>query len=479
MIVHQAYRFALDPTPAQARALSAHCGAARFAFNWGLALVKAVMDQRQAEKSCGIAPEALTPALQWSHCSLLWIWNRAKHEVAPWWTECSKEAYSGGLYRLALALKNWTDSRTGKRTGPTVQFPRFKSRRRARRSCRFTTGGIRVEPDRHHVTLPKLGRIRTYESTRKLARRIEAGTARVMSATVCVEGGRWFCAFTCEVQRNDPPPAQPDAVVGVDLGVAHLAVLSRPLHGVTDAAGFVLNPKHFVRESTALRRISRKVSRRCGPDRRTGARPSKRWERANQRRNRLHCRVANVRRDGLHKLTTALATEFGTIVVEDLNVAGMLRNRRLARSIADAGFTEVRRQLAYKTRWRGSRLVVADRWFPSSKTCSDCGVVKTKLPLHIRVFRCESCGLNIDRDLNAARNLAALAASTTTGTGVAGDPEPSGSNGRGADCKTCAPRASSREAFTSHRATVSDEDRRLGSARDSRRTGSPSRPSGS
>ncbi|WP_223165665.1 RNA-guided endonuclease InsQ/TnpB family protein, partial [Lentzea indica] len=250
-----------------------------------------------------------------------------------------------------------------------------------------------------------------------------------------------------------------DAVIGVDLGLTHLAVLSRPLLGVTDAAGFVSNPKHLVRASAALRRACRTVSRRRGPDRRTGTRPSKRWKRANQRRNRVHHRVANLRRDGLHKLTTALVREFGTVVVEDLNVAGMLRNRRLARSIADAGFAEIRRQLAYKTRWRGSRLVVADRWFPSSKTCSDCGVVKAKLPLHVRVFRCGSCGLEIDRDLNAARNLAALVVKSATGTGEAGDLESQDSNGRGADRKSHITWAGGHEASTPHPTTGTDGTR--------------------
>lgn len=471
MIVHQAYRYALDPTPAQARALAAHCGAARFAYNWGLALAKAVMDQRTAEASYGIAPEERTPVLRWSLPSLRKVWNQTKCEVAPWWAECSKEAYSSGLDSLARALHNWTESRQGKRAGRVVGFPRFKSKRRANRSCRFTTGPIRVEPDRRHVTLPRLGRIRTHESTRKLARRIEAGTARVVAATVRLEGGRWFCSLTCEVQRADPPPAQPDAVIGVDLGITHLVVLSQPLFGITDAAGFVPNPKHMARASAALRRRSRTVARRHGPDRRTGSGPSKRWQRANRRRNRIHHRVANLRRDGLHKLTTALANEFGTIVVEDLNVAGMLRNRRLARAIADIGFAEFRRQLEYKTRWRGSRLVVADRWFPSSKTCSECGVVKAKLPLHIRVFRCESCGLEIDRDLNAAHNLAALVVRSTTGTGEAGDLGSQDSNGRGADRKTHVTWAGGVEASTPRLTTGSDGDRSDRTVRQRRRRG--------
>lgn len=460
MIVHQAYRFALDPTPAQARALSAHCGAARFAFNWGLALGKAVMDQREAEAGYGIAPEDLTPPLHWSLPALRKVWNRTKDEVAPWWAECSKESYSSGLDGLARALSNWSASRNGKRAGRPMGFPRFKSKRRASRSCRFTTGPMRVEADCRHVTLPTLGRIRTHESTRKLARRIDAGTARVLSATIRCEGGRWFCSFTCEVNRSDPPPAQPHAVIGVDLGVTHLAVLSKPLLGISDAAGFVPNPRHLAHASAELRRRSRTVSRRQGPDKRSGDRPSRRWERANQHRNRVHHRVANLRRDGLHKLTTALAAEYGTIVVEDLNVAGMMRNRRVARAIADAGFAEIRRQLAYKVRWRGSRLLVADRWFPSSKTCSDCGAVKAKLPLHVRVFRCEPCGLKIDRDLNASRNLAKMV-SCTTGTGEAGDLGSLGPKGRGADRKTHSTWAGGCEAFTSRRATGSVEDRTI------------------
>jgi len=172
------------------------------------------------------------------------------------------------------------------------------------------------------------------------------------------------------------------------------------------------------------------------PDHRRGVKASRRWEKADAERSRLHHRVANLREDHLHQTTAMLAAEYGTVVVEDLNVAGMMKNRRLSRRIADASFGEVRRQLDYKTRRHGGRLIVADRWYPSSKTCSDCGAVKAKLPLSHRVFECDACGLVLDRDENAARNLAALAA-RTTGTGVAGDQDtPKVSKPRGADRKT-------------------------------------------
>ncbi|NJP32237.1 IS200/IS605 family element transposase accessory protein TnpB [Micromonospora sp. HSS6-12] len=421
MSVVQAYRFALDLSPAQERAVLGHAGAARVAYNWGLARVKAVLDQRAAERSYGIGDDQLTPAPGWTLPALRQAWNTAKEDAAPWWRDYSKEAYNTGLDALARGLKNWADSRSGKRSGRPVGFPRFKSRRRSTPAVRFTTGAIRVEPDRKHVVLPRLGRLKLHESARKLARRLQAGTARILSATVRRDGRRWYVSFTCEVQRARRTPARPCATVGVDLGVMHVAVLST---GV-----LVPNPRHLDAALRKLRRISRALSRKVGPDRRAHRDASKRWCRTRTALGRAHARVANLRRDGLHKLTTRLATGYGTIVVEDLNVAGMLRGRRLARRITDAGFAEIRRQLVYKTDWYGGRLVVADRWCPSSNTCSACGAVRTKLTLSERTFTCTTCGLVLDRDVNAARNLAALAA-TVAGSG------PETLNGRRADRKT-------------------------------------------
>ncbi|WP_406043855.1 IS607 family element RNA-guided endonuclease TnpB [Micromonospora sp. NBC_00898] len=417
----QAYRFALDLTPAQERAVLAHAGAARVAHNWALARVKAVMDQRAAERTYGVPDDQLTPSLGWTLPALRKAWNSAKREVAPWWPECSKEAFNTGLDALARALKNWSDSRAGKRAGRPVGFPRFTSRRRTTPSVRFTTGTIRVEPDRTHVTLPRLGRLKLHESARKLARRLDAGTARILSATVRRDGGRWHVAFCAEVERAERHPTRPHATVGVDVGITHLAVLS--------TGELVPNPRHLDTASRRMRRLARRLSRRVGPDRRTGQQPSNRWRHAQTRLARAHARVANLRRDGLHQLTTRLTAAYGTVVVEDLNVAGMLRNRRLARHIADAGLAELHRQLGYKTGWNGGRLLTADRWYPSSKTCSGCGTVKAKLALSEREYQCEACGLTLDRDLNAARNLAALAAQIdTAGSGPAA--------GRGADRQT-------------------------------------------
>lgn len=187
---------------------------------------------------------------------------------------------------------------------------------------------------------------------------------------------------------------------------------------------------------------ARCVSRRQGPDRCTGQGPSNRWSRANATRNKIHHRVANQRRDAIHKLTTRLAREYGTVVVEGLDVSGMVRNRRLARQLHDAGFGENRRQSGYKTEWSAGRLVTADRWYPSSKTCSDCGTVKPKLSPKQRTYMCTVCGLVLDRDHNAARNLANLV-KHVAGSG------PETLNGRGADRKTTRDVAGGYETSTS------------------------------
>jgi putative transposase len=401
--VIRAYLFALDPTDGQVEQFRSHCGAQRFAFNWGLAHIKANLGQREAERSYGITDDDLTPPVAWSAYSLRRDWNAAKDDVAPWWAENSKEAYSSGLANLSVALKNWRESKIGKRKGRKVGFPHRKKLRGARLTCRFTTGAFGLGPatDRRHIQLPRIGLVRTHESTRKLARRVEAATATIRSATLSFQRGRWQVSLSVEMPDPTPPPRPSGRVVGVDLGIKSLAVLS--------TGEVVSNPRHLDTALTTLRRMQRTCARRRGPDKRTKTKPSNRWIKAKSRVAALHVRVANLRRDGLHKFTTRLVAEHDTIVVENLNVAGMIRNQRLARHLSGLGMGEIRRQIEYKIPAVGGRVLVADRWYPSSKTCSACGVVKAKLRLSERIFVCESCGMTCDRDLNAARNLAALA----------------------------------------------------------------------
>jgi putative transposase len=421
--VAQAYRFALDPTPAQQQALLSHAGGARFAYNTMLAAVKANLDQRHAEKSYGITEPHLTPCMGWSFQSLRNEWNRRKHTLAvgadgmPWWPQNSKEVYANACRALAESLANWRGSKNGTRRGPRMGFPRFKTKTGAAKAFSFTTGVIRIEPDRHHITLPRLGTIRTHENTRKLARRVDAGSARILNATVRFERGRWLVSLTCIVARDIGGPAhvKPGAkVVGIDVGVKDLIV-------VADAEGNELARLRAPRElKTAQRKLcalQRKAARQVGPwDQATRSRrdPSRGWARTQRDIGREYARVANLRTDRNHKLTTQLSQTHEvigaeTLAVKNMMAAGGSRKRGLNRALADAGLGALLRQLDYKTRWYGSRIVKADRWFPSSKTCSGCGVVKTKLHLAERSYECDSCRLVIDRDLNAAVNLARYA----------------------------------------------------------------------
>ena len=383
--VVQAYRFALEPSPAQERMLRSHAGAARFAWNWGLARCK---ERYEAEGKW------------YSAIDLHKLWNADKKAdpALSWWSENSKCAYQEAFRDLDRALNNFIKSRKGERKGKRLGFPKFKKRGKCREAFRLGAGVMRCLGTR--VTLPRLGTIRTHESTRKLARRLANGTARILSATVSRSAQRWFVSFTVAVERAAPAAhARPGSAIGIDLGVKVL------LTGA-DCDGNLITipgPKPLRRSLRRLRRTSRAHSRKTPGS-------------ANRRKHtdrlaRIHARVANVRADALHKATTDLAARYQTISAEDLNVAGMVRNRKLARVISDQGFGQALRMLDYKTGRVGGQLIKADRFYPSSKTCSACGAVKAKLALSERVFTCESCGIIIDRDINAARNLLSLAAS--------------------------------------------------------------------
>jgi putative transposase len=384
-MIRQAYRFALDPSAAQEQMLRSHAGAAQFAWNWGLARCQ----ERYAAEG------------KWySAIDLHELWNAAKkaNPALAWWAENSKCAYQEAFRDLDRALRDFIKSKKGLRKGKRLGFPKAKKRGKCKDSFRFGAGTMRCAGTT--VTLPRLGTIRTHESTRKLARRLENGTARILSATVTRTAQRWFVSFTVEVERATPEHhARPGSTIGVDLGVRTL------LTGVDDAGNVVRvpGPKPF---RTSLRKLCR--ASRAHARRQPGS--------ANRRRSaarlaRIHARAANVRADALHKATSDLAGRYETIVAEDMSVTGMLANRRLARAVADQGFGTARRMLSYKAAWNGGQLVIADRWYPSSKTCSACGWRKPSLTLAERIFTCEGCGLMMDRDVNAARNLLGLAAS--------------------------------------------------------------------
>ena len=387
-------------------------------------------------------PDGLLTEVPWSLPALRRWWNQVKDERAPWWRENSKEAYNSGLDGLARGLKAWSASRSGKRHGPKIAFPKFKARHRARLSCRFSTGAIRVD-DRSHVVLPRIGRIKSHEPTTALLGKVTAGQARVLAATVSFDGRRWYCSFTVEVKRDLRPPAHAGLdrrypVVGVDLGVRDLLVAAAP-DGAEVAR--IPAPKPLAQAQARLRALQRRAARQAaGPAKRAAAlkavEQDRGADRTGPRPRREH--PPGCAAQGHHAAGPALPGDRGRGSrrgEHDPPKPGAGRGGRgLNRALADAAPAELRRQLGYKTTWYGSVLLVADRWYPSSKTCSACGGRKPNLTLAERTWTCDGCGAAHDRDLNAATNLARLSEHTPR---VEGRPAGSGpAAGRGADRKT-------------------------------------------
>ena len=306
-------------------------------------------------------------------------------EGSPWWQENSKEAYSSGIEALSKGLSNWSKSSKGDRKGRKVGFPKFKAKDRVTPKFTYRTGcfGL-VKGDPKALKLPRIGRVHCMENVAALV-----GDAKVLRMTISQHAGRWYASLT--VERDNKPAAEPPkgGSAGIDLGVKTLATLS-------DGA-VVPNPRYLKKSERKLKRAQQALSRKT--------KGSNRREKARAKVARLHARVANQRLDAMHKLTTRIAETFSDISIEDLHVAGMVKNRHLAKHIADAAFGEFRRQLEYKTARTGARLHVVNRWYRSSKTCSGCGSVKAKLSLSERTYTCEGCGLVLDRDLNAAINI--------------------------------------------------------------------------
>jgi putative transposase len=290
----------------------------------------------------------------------------------------TKNAPQMAIVQLGRAFENFFAGR--------ARYPRF---RRKGQDDRFTLTNEQFRIEGRYIRIPKLGWVRMREALRFAGKVVSASVARVAD--------RWYASITVDTSDPPVPPADNQGAVGVDLGITALATLST---GET-----FQGPKALRTLLTRLRRLSRALARKV--------KGSRNRVRAKLRLARLHARIANIRRDSLHKLSTSITRRFHTIGIEDLNVKGMLGNRHLARAIADMGFYELRRQLEYKATWRGGHFVLVDRWFPSSKLCSCCAYRLESLGLNMRHWTCPGCGSLNDRDVNAAINLRNVAVSST------------------------------------------------------------------
>jgi len=362
MKIKRAYKTELDPNNIQRTTMLRHAGVARFAYNWGLT--------RRMEEYAKTGRSSNAIGL---HRQL----NALKRTDYPWMYEVSKCAPQEALRDLDRAFKNFFEGR--------AEYPKFRSRKRGIGGFRLT-GSIRVFRD--SVQLPRIGRVRLKEKGY-----LPTGGAHILSVTVSEKAGRWFVSIQVEEEIEVPINAGP--VAGVDVGISQLATVSD---------GTVIeNPKALARFERKRKRLQRSLPRKM--------KNSRNRIDAKMRLARCEFRIASVRRDAQHKATTMLARTKSAIGVEGLNVAGLLKNHCVARQLADAGVREFLRQLEYKAEWNGSKIVEADPFFPSTKRCSNCDNVKDEMPLSERTYKCEVCGFEADRDLNASINLASVAAS--------------------------------------------------------------------
>ncbi|MGI5222018.1 RNA-guided endonuclease TnpB family protein [Nocardia sp. CA-290969] len=421
---HTAFRYCLDPTVEQQVTLARHAGAARFAFNQCLHLVRIALTRRRTDPGYSVP---------WTRFDLINTFNTWKRTDAAgrifavdssgvaevqvtglvWRNQVCQQVFEEAAVDCSRALAAWSDSRSGKRTGGRVGFPRFKKKNSTIPAFRLRNKhskagkslirvGERGVP--RSVTLPGLGLIRVRDDTRRLRRMLAGGRAKVLYATVSLRAGRWWISLAAEAadlhpaHHHRPPRGVGGGWVGVDRGLS--AYLVAATADGTEHTRVDNQPTPLAAGLRRQQRLAKSLARK--------QKGSRNRADAAARLARHHHRVAGIRRHFLHQVTNKLVKTHDRFVVEDLHVAGMLRNRPLARAISDAGWADFARLLRYKQQWRGGTVVTADRWYPSSKRCSACGSVNSGLRLADRVFTC-GCGYHADRDLNAAANLAAWA----------------------------------------------------------------------
>jgi putative transposase len=446
---HTSFRFSLDPTPAQVALLTRHAGAYRFAYNQCLRLLTDTLEAKRTD------PRAKVPWSGFDLINALNAWKRseaagrifvvspggtiAKHVTGlAWRHEVSAQVFEEAAVDLGRALSAYAHARKGRGDG-RVGFPRRKRKGRCRDSFRLRnkTNTIRIGSGHpRSVTLPKIGTIRVNDDTRRLRRLLRpvehidpssgqvvvAPRGKVLFATVSRRGDRWYVSLNVlapdlHPKRHHAPRSDQDhgGWVGIDRGLAIFAVAAMADGAL---AGCFHAPAPLQRNLIGLQQRSRALSR---------TRPrSRNQAKAIRQLSRYHARMAKVRRSFLHEVSSQLVKTHDRLCLEDLTVDNLIRNKHLARAITDASWAEFARQLAYKQAWRGGQVMVADRWFPSTKTCSRCGRVKDRMGLAERLFRCDGCGLVMDRDRNAAANLAAWAEAASMAAARAPDRQAGG-----------------------------------------------------
>ncbi|MET8011942.1 RNA-guided endonuclease TnpB family protein [Streptomyces sp. NPDC005266] len=372
--VKRAFKYRFYPTDEQAAELSRTFGCVRLVYNKALEDRTRAWYGEQRRVSYVQSSAALT---QWT-----------KTDELAFLTQVSSVPLQQALRHLQTAFGNFFAKR--------AQYPRYKSRKKSRASAEYTRSAFTWREGR--LTLAKMAEPLDIRWSRPLPEGAEPTTATVSRDSA----GRWFVSMLVEDTIAPVPAPATGAAIGLDAGITSLVTLS--------TGEKIANPRHERGDRARLARAQRELSRK--------AKGSANREKARRRVARVHARIADRRRDFLHKLSTRLVRENQTVVIEDLTVRNLLKNGKLARAISDAAWTDLRVMLEYKCAWYGRELVVIDRWFPSSRLCGACGTVAAKMPLNVREWTCD-CGTVHDRDVNAARNiLAAGLAASACGDGV-------------------------------------------------------------
>jgi putative transposase len=358
-----AHKIELKCNNKQATYFAKASGTARKAYNWAL-------EEWQKEYAEGGKP---------TEVALRRKLNGIKREKFPWMLEVTKNAPQMAIIQLGQAFKNFFSKR--------ASYPKF---RKKGKDDRFTLTNDQFSVKASQIRIPHLGWVGMRESLRF--------TGKIISATISKIANKWFVSITIEtLNQKLKTVSENQTTVGIDLGLSYFATLS--------TGEKIAGPKPHKKLLSRLKRLSRSLSQK--------QKGSNNRKKAKVKLSRLHYRIGNIRRDAIHHLTAKVVDEFDIIAIENLHVSGMIKNRKLSRSIADMGFFEFRRQLEYKAEIKGKKIIVADRWFASSKICYVCGYKLENLSLSTREWTCVQCGKNHDRDLNAAKNLEKLAVSST------------------------------------------------------------------
>ncbi|MFC9641829.1 RNA-guided endonuclease InsQ/TnpB family protein [Streptomyces mirabilis] len=368
----RAFKYRFCPTDAQAAELSRTFGCVRKVYNMALAArTEAWTRQERVDYH--------------QTSAMLTAWKRTG-ELA-YLNEVSSVPLQQALRHLQTAFANFF--------GKRARYPRFKSRKKSRKSAEYTTSAFRFRDG--ELRLAKMSEPLRIVWSRPLPEGVSPSTVTVSQDAA----GRWFVSMLCDDPGIRHLPAT-DAAVGIDAGLHHLLALS--------TGEKIANPRHERCDRAVLAKAQRRLAKK--------EKGSANGVKARRKVARIHARIADRRRDSLHQITTRLVRENQTLVIEDLSVRNMVKNRKLARVISDAAWREFRGMLEYKAQWYGREVIAVDRWFPSSKLCSACGTLQDKMPLNVRTWTC-GCGATHDRDVNAAKNLlAAGRAVAACGAGV-------------------------------------------------------------